>query len=65
MLGGVAYVTWYGLDQALGRSLAAQIVSVGAALALGSAVYAAIVLALRIPEAQQIRELLTRRLRRT
>ena len=39
----------------LGRLAAAQIVSVGAALALGSAVYAAIVLALRIPEAQQIR----------
>jgi putative peptidoglycan lipid II flippase len=64
VLGGVAYATWYGLDQALGDSLAAQIVSVGTALALGSAVYAAIVLALRIPEARQILELFTRRLRR-
>jgi putative peptidoglycan lipid II flippase len=64
VLGGVAYGTWYALDQALGRSLLAQIVSVGTALALGSAVYAAIVLALRIPEARQILELFTRRLRR-
>jgi putative peptidoglycan lipid II flippase len=65
VLGGVAYGSWYGLDELLGRALAAQIVAVGAALALGSAVYAAIVLALRIPEAQQIRELFTRRLRRS
>jgi putative peptidoglycan lipid II flippase len=64
-LGLVSYTVWYGLDQALGRSLAAQIAAVGAAITIGSAVYAAIVLALRIPEAQQIRELFTRRLRRT
>jgi putative peptidoglycan lipid II flippase len=65
VLGGVAYATWYGLDAALGDSLLAQIVAVGTALTLGSAVYAAIVLALRIPEAQQIRDLFTRRLRRS
>lgn len=64
-LGVVTYTVWYGLDQALGRSLAAQIVAVGAAIAIGSAVYAAIVLALRIPEAHQIRDLFTARLRRT
>jgi putative peptidoglycan lipid II flippase len=63
VLGGVAYGTWYGLDEALGRSLLAQVVSVGTALALGSAAYAAIVLALRIPEARQILELFTRRLK--
>jgi putative peptidoglycan lipid II flippase len=63
ILGGVAYGTWYVLDDALGRSLAAQAVSVGTALALGSAAYAAIVLALRIPEAHQILQLFTRRLR--
>ena len=62
-LGGVAYGTWYVLDDALGVSLLAQIVSVGGALALGSAVYAALVLAMRIPEARQILELFTRRLR--
>ena len=65
VLGAVTYATWYGLDEVLGRALAAQIVAVGTALTLGSAVYAAIVLALRIPEAEQIRELFTRRLRRS
>jgi putative peptidoglycan lipid II flippase len=65
VLGGVAYITWYVLDEALGRSLLAQVVTVGGAIALGSAVYAALVLAMRIPEARQILELLTRRLRRS
>jgi putative peptidoglycan lipid II flippase len=65
VLGGVAYGVWYALEQALGDSLLAQLVAVGSALALGSAIYAAIVLALRIPEAQQIRALFTRRLRRS
>jgi putative peptidoglycan lipid II flippase len=65
VLGGVAYGVWYALDQALGESLLAQIVSVGTALAVGSAAYAAIVLALKIPEAIQIRDLFTRRLRRS
>jgi putative peptidoglycan lipid II flippase len=65
VLGVVAYASWYGLDRALGDSLLAQAVSVGVALTLGSVVYAAIVLALRIPEAQQIQALFTRRLRRS
>ena len=64
-LGAVAYGSWAALDDLLGSSLAAQLVSVGGALALGSATYAAIVLALRIPEARQILELFTRRLRRS
>jgi putative peptidoglycan lipid II flippase len=62
-LGLVAYGVWYGLDQAVGRSVPGQIVSVGGALAAGSAVYAAIVHTLRIPEARQIEQLLVRRLR--
>jgi putative peptidoglycan lipid II flippase len=65
VLGGIAYGTWYVLDEALGRSLLAQVVSVGTAITLGSAAYAAIVLAVRIPEARQILELFTRRLRRS
>jgi putative peptidoglycan lipid II flippase len=63
VLGGIAYGTWYVLADALGDSLAAQVVSVGVALVLGSAAYAAIVLAWRIPEAHQILQLFTRRLR--
>ena len=38
-LGAAAYALWYGLDQALGRSLGAQIASLGVALAVGTAVY--------------------------
>ena len=41
LLGVVSYGVWYVLDEALGRSLLAQLVSVLRALALGSAVYAA------------------------
>jgi putative peptidoglycan lipid II flippase len=65
VLGAVAYGVWYALDQVLGESLVAQIVSVGTALAVGSATYAAIVLALKIPEAIQIRDLFTHRLSRS
>ena len=54
ILGGVTYGVWYGLDELLGRSLIAQIVSVGTALVAGGAAYAGVVLGLRIPEAQQV-----------
>jgi putative peptidoglycan lipid II flippase len=64
-LGAVAYAVWLGLDHALGRSVPAQIVSVGGGLLAGSAVYVALVRALRIPEARQIEQLLARRLRRS
>ena len=64
ILGGVAYGTWYALDQAFGRSFVAQLISVGGALTLGSAAYAAVVLALRVPEARQIVDLFARRFRR-
>jgi putative peptidoglycan lipid II flippase len=61
LLGGAAYGVWYGLDEALGRALAAQAVAVLGAIATGFAVYAAAVWALRVPEARQIRELLVSR----
>jgi putative peptidoglycan lipid II flippase len=64
LLGIVAYGVWYGLDSLLGRSLPAQLISVGFALALGGLVYAAVVLRSGLPEARQILDLLTRRLRR-
>ena len=64
LLAGIAYGTWYVLDDLLGRSLVAQIVSVGSALALGGLAYAAAVLAMRLPEAHQIRDLFARRLGR-
>jgi len=61
-LAGVAYLLWAGLDGLLGRSLPAQIISVGTALAAGLTVYALAVLALRVPEASQIRELVSARI---
>jgi putative peptidoglycan lipid II flippase len=64
LLAAVAYAAWYGLDEALGRSLPAQIVAVLAAIAAGFAAYAAAVWAMRVPEARQVRQLLVSRGRR-
>jgi putative peptidoglycan lipid II flippase len=63
-LGGVAYGTWWSIDDLLGRSTPAQILSVGAALVTGTLVYVGIVLLLRIREAEQVRALFASRLRR-
>ncbi len=64
-LAGVAYLVWLGLDEALGRGLGGQIVSMGAwRSAAGAAVYAAAVYAMRVPEAGQIMRLLPGRSRR-
>src|SRR5918994_5064770 len=60
-LAGVAYLTWTVLDDALGRGLAAQIFEMAAALGAGLAVYVGVVAALRVPELEQIRRLVTRR----
>ncbi len=54
VLGVATYATWWMFDQALGESLPGQIISVGGAAAAGGCFYAAIVLTLRIPEAEQI-----------
>jgi putative peptidoglycan lipid II flippase len=61
----VTYALWRVLDEALGRSLPAQIVSVGGGLVAGIAAYIGVVVALRVPEAEQIRELVTARVRRS
>jgi putative peptidoglycan lipid II flippase len=65
LLAAVSYLVWKGLDDALGRSLAAQIASVFAAIAAGSAVYIGAVWVLRVPEARQIPRLLVSRGRPT
>ena len=57
-LAGVSYGVWYVLDQALGRAIPAQIVSLGAGLGAGALVYAAAITLFRIPEAHQIWRLL-------
>jgi putative peptidoglycan lipid II flippase len=57
-MAAAAYAAWYGLDDTLGRSLIAQIASVGLGLSAGVAAYVAGVWALRVPEARQFRALL-------
>jgi hypothetical protein len=52
------------LDELVGRALPGQLVSVGIALTAGIAAYALAVLALRVPEAQQIRDAVASRVRR-
>jgi len=63
VMAAVALGLWTVVDRVVGRSLPAQIVSVGFAIAAACALYAKLVLAMRIPEARQIEALLVGRLR--
>ncbi len=54
LLAGVSWVVWRLLDDLLGRSLPAELVSLGAAGLAGLYVYARAVLAMRVPEAHQV-----------
>ncbi len=49
-LGACAYGVWWALERALGDSFAAQLVSVGTALVVGSGIYLLACRALRVPE---------------
>ena len=60
----VAYGVRRGVDAALGESLLAQAIAVGAALAAGGVVYAALMLRSGLPEVEQVRALVTARVRR-
>jgi hypothetical protein len=60
-LSAVSYFSWEALDDALGRGLGGQIVSLGVALAAGAAVYGAALVALRVPEMSQVLSLFRRR----
>ncbi|HWX75419.1 MAG TPA: murein biosynthesis integral membrane protein MurJ [Solirubrobacteraceae bacterium] len=64
LLAGVSWGVWYVLDDLLGRSLGAQIVSVGGALAAGLWLYSRAVLAMRVPEAHQVNRLIRAQLGR-
>ncbi|MCL2770087.1 MAG: polysaccharide biosynthesis C-terminal domain-containing protein, partial [Solirubrobacterales bacterium] len=64
LMGGVSWAVWYGLDHLLGRSLVAQIASVGLAALAGTALYIRLVFAMRVPEAHQVRRLITARMGR-
>jgi putative peptidoglycan lipid II flippase len=63
IMAAVARGIWIVLDHLLGRSLLAEIVSVGFACAAACFLYARLVLAMRIPEARQIEQLIVGRLR--
>ena len=56
----VAFGTWYGLDQWLGRSLGAQIASVGLGVTLGVAAFLGAARILRIQELDALLSLLRR-----
>ncbi len=64
LLGAVAWLLWFLLDSLLGRSLPAQVVSVGAAAAGGLWIYIRAVLAMRVPEARQVQLMVMGRLGR-
>jgi putative peptidoglycan lipid II flippase len=61
LLAVTSWVVWKLLDQLLGKSLPAEIVSVGGAAAAGLAVYLRAVLIMRIPEAHQVSALIRAR----
>ena len=62
-LGGAAYVVWYLLDQALGRSTGAQVLSVGLAYLAGGAVYCLTASALGMTELRDVVRIVRRRRR--
>ena len=64
ILAAVSWGVWDLLDRLLGHSLIAQIIAVGAAACIGGFVYMRAVLAMRIPEARQVRTLVMHRLGR-
>ncbi len=64
LLAGVSWVVWKLLDELLGGSLPAQILSVGGAGAAGLFVYIRAVLIMRIPEAHEVNRLIRARLGR-
>lgn len=59
-LAGTSYGLHVVLDDLLGRSLPAQLISVGGAIAAGTAVYAVLVLWARVPEAEQVKAMVDR-----
>jgi putative peptidoglycan lipid II flippase len=61
LLAAVSFAVWDLLDNALGRSLGGQMVSLSAGLAAGGLVYLGVVRLLRVPELDQIIRLLRRR----
>jgi putative peptidoglycan lipid II flippase len=64
LLAGVSWLVWRLLDELLGTSLIAQVLSVGTAGAAGLFVYVRAVLVMRVPEAHQVHRLVVNQLAR-
>jgi putative peptidoglycan lipid II flippase len=64
LLAAVSYLVWLALDALLGRSLPAQVISVGAALSAGIVLYCRAVLRMGVEEAEQISDLVRARIGR-
>ena len=64
LLAGASWLVWHLLDGFLGRSLPAQLASVGGGAVVGGVIYIRAVLAMKIPEAGQVRRLVLGRLGR-
>ncbi len=62
LLAVVGYVVWWVLDAILGRSLPAQMISVGGGLGAGIVIYCRAVLRMQVDEAQQIGDMVRSRL---
>jgi len=60
-LGVVAFAVWYALDRALGRSVTAQVVSLGVSLAVGAVAYFGACRALGVRELDVLRQTISRR----
>jgi putative peptidoglycan lipid II flippase len=64
LLAAASWAVWYLLDHLLGRSLPAQVASVGAAAVAGLWLYSRAVLAMHVPEAHQVNALIRAQLGR-
>ena len=60
----IGWAIWRGLEAALGTSLIAGLIELGFAFGVAGLLYGRLVLLMRIPEAQQVRSLVVRRLAR-
>ena len=60
VLAGASFATWYGIDQALGRTFGGQLASVGSALVVGTIVYVLACRALHVRELQALLALRSR-----
>jgi len=64
IMAGAAWSVWKLIDRALGHSFVVELFAVGLAIAVAGAVYAKLILTMRVPEARQIEALIRQRLGR-